>query len=220
MKYKCVIFDVGYTLVKHNDEMETKMMADLLNIPYTEKFKNEVANFWNKSAEYTKDFVINENKYLEILKEMFPIMKEYKINVHNFFDALCNKGQIGIYDDVFETLKWLKNKNIEMVTLSNWFQNNQIEELKKLGIEKFFSNVYGWDNSFAKPNPYIVNRKVLSKYNKKEVLLVGDGLEKDIKCANRAGIDSCWINRNEKINNSPIQPTYEINNLLQMKKIL
>lgn len=54
MKYKCVIFDVGYTLVEHNDKKETEMISKLLNIPYSEDLVNEISNFWKKSAEYTK----------------------------------------------------------------------------------------------------------------------------------------------------------------------
>ena len=52
MKYKCVIFDVGYTLVEHNDKKETEMIPKLLNIPYSEDLVNEISNFWKKSAEY------------------------------------------------------------------------------------------------------------------------------------------------------------------------
>ena len=220
MSYKCVIFDVGYTLVKHDDEKETKMMSSLLNIPYSQDFKNEISNFWKKSAEYTNDLIITEEKYLKILKKMFPIINKYNIPVYDFYKALSNKGQIGIYDDVIEILQWLKNKNIELVTLSNWFEENQKEELKKLNIYNFFSNVYGWDDSYAKPHPQIVNSKILSKYYNEEVLFVGDGLEKDIKCAIRAGIDSCWINRDNKINTTTVKPTYKIKNLLQMKKLM
>lgn len=220
MGYKCIIFDVGYTLVKHDDEKETKMMSALLNIPYSQEFKKQISNFWSKSAEYTKDLIITEKTYLEIIKEMFPIINKYKVDAYDFYMALSNKEQIGIYDDVIEILEWLKNKNIELITLSNWFEENQKEELIKLDIYDYFSNVYGWDNSYAKPHPQVVNSKILNRYHKEEVLLVGDGLEKDIKCAIRAGIDSCWINRDNKINNTTIKPTYEIKNLLQMKRII
>ena len=51
-------------------------------------------------------------------------------------------------------------------------------------------------------------------------MFVGDGLEKNIQCAIRAGIDSCWINRDNKINTTTVKPTYEIKNLLQMKKLM
>lgn len=219
-KYKCIIFDVGYTLVMHDDEKESKMIAELLGIPYSIELKDEISNFWLKSAEYTEDLIMTRNLYLRILNNMFPIIKKYQINVEDFFYALSNKGQVGIYDDVVEILDWLKKNNIELITLSNWFEENQKEELKKLKIYDYFSNVYGWDNSYAKPNPQIVNSRVLSKYNNKDVLMVGDGLNKDIKCAINAKIDSCWINRNNIINTTDIKPIYEINNLLQIKKIL
>ena len=40
MKYKCIIFDIGYTLVKHNNEIESKMMAEILNIPHSKEFES------------------------------------------------------------------------------------------------------------------------------------------------------------------------------------
>ena len=220
LKYKCIVFDVGYTLVKHDDEKESAMIAEILDIPCDQELKNEISNFWNKSAEYTKDLIITKEKYLKILKRMFPIINKYNITVEDFYDALSNKKQIGIYSDVIEILDWLKENEIEIITLSNWFEENQKDELEKLSIYGYFSNIYGWDNSYAKPNPQIINSKILNKYDKKDVLMVGDGLEKDIKCAIRAQIDSCWINRNCTINKTNIKPTYEIKNLLQMKEIL
>lgn len=127
MKYKCVIFDVGYTLVEHNDKKETEMIFKLLNIPYSEDLVNEISNFWKKSAEYTKEIIVTKEKYFSILEKMFPCMKKYKINTEDFFMALCNKEPVGLYDEVIEILECLKKNNIKMFTLSNWFECNQQE---------------------------------------------------------------------------------------------
>ena len=106
MKYKCVIFDVGYTLVEHNDKKETEIISKLLNIPYSEDLVNEISNFWKKSAEYTKEIIVT---------------------TEDFFMALCNKEPVGLYDEVIEILECLKKNNIKMFTLSNWFECNQQE---------------------------------------------------------------------------------------------
>lgn len=108
MKYKCVIFDVGYTLVEHNDKKETEMISKLLNIPYSEDLVNEISNFWKKSAEYTKEIIVTKEKYFSILEKRFPCMKKYKINTEDFFMALCNKEPVGLYDEVIEILECLK----------------------------------------------------------------------------------------------------------------
>lgn len=85
MKYKCVIFDVGYTLVKHNDKKETEMISKLLNIPYSEDLVNEISNFWKKSAEYTKEIIVSKEKHFSILEKMFPCMKKYKIIIMKYY---------------------------------------------------------------------------------------------------------------------------------------
>lgn len=36
-----------------------------------------------------------------------------------------------------------KKNNIKMFTLSNWFEGNQQEELKKLNIYNYFEKIYG-----------------------------------------------------------------------------
>ena len=43
---------------------------------------------------------------------------------------------------------------------------------------------------------------------KYEVLMVGDSLTSDIQGGINAGIDTCWYNPNEYINNTNIKPTY------------
>ena len=141
MKYKCVIFDVGYTLVEHNDKKETEMISKLLNIPYSEDLVNEISNFWKKSAEYTKEIIVTKEKYFSILEKMFSCMKKYKINTEDFFMALCNKEPVGLCDEVIEILECLKKNNIKMFTLSNWFECNQQEELKKLNIYNYFEKI-------------------------------------------------------------------------------
>ena len=112
MKYKCVIFDVAYTLVKHNDELETKMLSELLGIPYNIKFKKEVENFWRKSANYAKDVIINEEIYLRILDKMFLTIIKYNIEVKDSFFAMCNKGRVGLYNDAKQILEWLRKNKI------------------------------------------------------------------------------------------------------------
>ena len=60
----------------------------------------------------------------------------------------------------------------------------------------------------------------LENKNKNDILLVGDNLVSDIKGGNDFGIDTCWFNQNIWNNKLDIHPTYEINNLLELKKII
>ena len=219
-RYYCVIFDLGYTLVEHNDEIETKELANILKIPYCNEFKDEIASFWKNSGKYTLNNIITKDFYYNLIEKHFPYIDKFNISPQNFFEALCTKSEVGAYPNTEKILKYISSKNIKIYGLSNWFREDQIKELENLNIKKYFEDVLGWDNSYAKPNPCTINKFILNKYSNKNVLLNGNDLNIDIKCAKNAKIDSVWTNYNNEQNNTSIIPTYEINNLLELKKII
>lgn len=50
--------------------------------------------------------------------------------------------------------------------------------------------------------------------------MVGDSLTSDILGGINSGIDTCWLNSNNNINYTNHIPTYEINTLLELNKLL
>ncbi len=219
-KYNCVIFDLGYTLIEHNDDIETRELANILNIPYSEEFKSEIASFWKNAGKYTYNNKITKEFYYNLIEKHFPYIQRFQISPQTFFNALCTKSEVGAYPNTEAILKYIYENNIKIYGLSNWFKDDQIKELNNLKIDKYFEDVLGWDNSYAKPDPSTINKYILSKYNNENVILIGNDLDIDIKCAINAGIDNVWTNYNNEKNKSQITPTYEIHNLLELKNII
>ena len=60
----------------------------------------------------------------------------------------------------------------------------------------------------------------INSYEKNDMIIIGDELEKDVAGGVQNGIDSCWFNMKKNKNNTEIKPTYEINNLLELKEFL
>ena len=56
--------------------------------------------------------------------------------------------------------------------------------------------------------------------NVEDMLIVGDELEKDVLGGIQNGIDSCWVNLKKADNNTEFKPTYEINELIELKNLL
>ena len=56
--------------------------------------------------------------------------------------------------------------------------------------------------------------------DKNKMLIIGDELDKDILGGNNEEIDTVWINRFNIENNTNIVPTYEINDIKELKKVL
>src|SRR5690606_38381918 len=121
----------------------------------------------------------------------------------------------------FSVLDQLKDK-YSLVLLTNGspdLQNTKLTitpELSPYFDEIIISGGFGK----GKPDVSIFNH-VLSRLslNKDEVMMVGDHLMTAILGANRAGIQSVWINRHDK-DRKEVMPTYEIKDLHELFPIL
>ena len=52
------------------------------------------------------------------------------------------------------------------------------------------------------------------------IIMIGDSLEADIKGGQNAGIDTCWVNLRNNVNDTGIVPKYEVNKLEKLFEIL
>ncbi|MGO2083507.1 YjjG family noncanonical pyrimidine nucleotidase [Vagococcus sp.] len=91
--------------------------------------------------------------------------------------------------------------------------NNLIGYFTKL----FISEEVGFEKPDVRFFDYIFN--TLQIKDNAKVLMVGDSLSSDIEGANRVGIDSIWLNPHQEINLSKARPTYEIQELNEIKRL-
>ena len=115
------------------------------------------------------------------------------------------------------------NKRKRLFAASNGFYDLQINRLANAGILTLFEEIYVSDRiGHAKPNnqfyQYIFNQLKVNDLSK--VLMIGDSLSSDITGGINAGIDTCWVNLENKANNTAIIPTYTIDNLLDLLLII
>jgi putative hydrolase of the HAD superfamily len=126
-----------------------------------------------------------------------------------------------VYEDTFEVLDKLKD-DYQLILITNGSPDLQHTKLKLTPelIPYFHHIVISGDFGKGKPDPsifeHVLERLTLQK---EDVIMVGDNLMTDILGANRAGIQSVWINRHQKDRNEVI-PTYEIQNLVELYTIL
>ncbi len=79
------------------------------------------------------------------------------------------------------------------------------------------------DAEFKKPHPKIfdyAHQQLNPSVPKDRILMIGDSLESDIDGANQAGLHSCWFNPENHVNETDICPTYSINKLIDIMKIV
>ncbi|NRD80103.1 HAD family hydrolase [Bacillus sp. BRMEA1] len=126
-----------------------------------------------------------------------------------------------VYEETFKILDALKGK-YQLLLLTNGspdLQNTKLTITSEL-VPYFDQIVISGDFGRGKPDPAIFEH-ALSQLSLKndEVIMVGDNLMTDILGANRAGIQSVWINRHQKERNEVV-PTFEITHLEELFTIL
>lgn len=176
---KRIIFDLDDTLIMWKEEYWSSLNKSLeqLNFKYDDK---TILNLKESLDYYEKE----NNRYDKLL--MKKHMEKYaKIELpNNFLETWINNLKEcvpkNIEDEIKNTLQYLNNK-YELVILTNWFTEPQVDRLKNAKILNYFSSVIGADleDILNKPNEqsYL---KACYPLKPEECIMIGDSLEKDV----------------------------------------
>lgn len=91
-----------------------------------------------------------------------------------------------LIDTIFEL-----SKKYELVLLTNYFAQSQLNRLNNMGIGKFFTKCYG--ENCIKPNRYAYLSACGDK-KVEECVMIGDDLYLDIKRAKEEGLHTIFVN--------------------------
>lgn len=138
-----------------------------------------------------------------------------------YFPRMRRKNAF-VYDDTFQVLEQLKGR-YQLVLLTNGSPSLQQAKLEMTPeITPYFdaivvSGAFG----IGKPDRSIFEFAVAKTGSpKSEVVMVGDNLLTDILGANRTGIKSVWLNRENKAPQGSIVPDFEIRDLAELLPLL
>lgn len=207
---KRLIFDVDNTLIT--------------NVNYNDAIKNTLIDLDIYSEERIKGFLKCINTYENIYNS-------YNKTDYIKYMSQCINFQL---DDIFLEIffKHLKNaipeKNeilikcieklatkYELVLLTNYFRVSQMNRLNGMKIGKFFRECYGEEIIKPYSKAYLM---ACGKYNPRECVMIGDDLYLDIKCSQKCGLNTIWVNTKkmpiEKVNTIVVNKVEEINSKL------
>ena len=119
-----------------------------------------------------------------------------------------------------ELLEYL-HPRYDMFILSNGFQELQSQKMATTGLSKYFKRLILSDEiGINKPNPELFHYALqVSGARKESCIMIGDMFETDIVGAANIGLDQIFVNITGA-KGLTFEPTYEVNNLLQIKDIL
>ena len=119
-----------------------------------------------------------------------------KQNLENFISDYVDKYYISLTEEIIST-------------------DTEIKRLRKYDLDKYFSEIYGWDIIPAKPSKTGIETIVNSE-NTKDFILIGDSIEVDLEMPDSMEIETILYNsKNIKQNKYK-----EIKDIMELKNIL
>ena len=152
---------------------------------------------------------------------MIPLFNQLNINddpvkaSYTFLEYLSEGAYL--IGDTYKVLEKL-SKKYKLYVITNGVAKVQYPRIAKVGIDKFFTNVFVSEEiGYQKPKKeffdYVANN--IEGFNKEEAIVIGDSLSSDIKGAIEYGIDTCWFNPNK--NECELNITYSITSIDEIK---
>lgn len=235
--YKCLIFDLDDTLTDdfENCKEAFKIMIASRNEDYIEedylRFKKIDNKIWADRAagKLITPYEDNDEKKKEWLRAS-RILKYYGEDKITYEEAVRlndlyiegMKEKVISRPNVIEVMKYLYEKKYRIIIATNGPLVPLKEKLKKIGIYElvdfmFSSEEAGQMKPHKKFYETLFEKAQIIPSNK--ILFIGDNLDTDIKGGIENGLDTCWCNYNNEINNK-YDVTYEIKKLKDLINIL
>lgn len=223
--YKALLFDLDDTLLdfKAAEDYAFKKLLQESNIPYNQQLflqYDEInQNLWRQLEEQiiTKQYLLDQRftRFFEALgyDELDGIAAERR------FRQLLGEGAF-LMPNAKETLSKLKSAGYKLYTASNGVYQTQIRRMQATQILEFFDGHFISEMvGYEKPNPkffdYILDELHLAK---KDVLMIGDGLNSDIKGALMSNIDCVYYDFKNQSQANCAQ--YTIKSLLELLTLI
>lgn len=122
-----------------------------------------------------------------------------------------------------ELLGILGARGYRLFAATNGVTFIQNGRLDRSGIKDYFEQVFISDDlGHQKPTVAYFDKvaQAIKGFDRKQALMIGDGLLSDIQGGNNAGIDTVWYNPDGKENTNQAQPTYTVATYQKLLEIL
>ncbi len=236
-KYSQVLFDLDNTLV--DDDANRRFAIEQILIErkdpdYKKKADSFVAfdtKFWSDRAagiiQDPYEFETIEEKTRWIRAERFirffgDVSFDEGVEINRKYITYLNEHIVPI-KNAEEILRYLYEKSYEIYIVTNGPIKAIDYKLGKLNAIQYVKRIFSAEEAgFMKPSDEYFEKffQAIGPHDRGEMIIIGDELDKDVLGGIRNGIDSCWVNFKKSKNNSELIPSYEINELIELKSFL
>ena len=238
MSYKLVLIDLDDTLFDYPKTEETAFRNTFEELGFfveSELSNDKKEEIYEKIKDRYKDVNLQLWKDLEkgvVDKDRLKVVRfekiieefDLKYNPYEMSELYLKKLGEGIFPfEAAEKLcKYLHSK-YKVGIVTNGIKEVQHSRIENSTIAKYIDKIIISDEvGVNKPDKrifeYVIN--YFEIMDKSEVIMIGDSLGADIKGGQNAGIDTCWVNLRNNVNDTGIVPKYEVNKLEKLFEIL
>ena len=218
MRYNWVLFDADETLFSFNSYLGLTAMLKRYGIDFTREdydaFQAVNKLLW---VAYQNNEITAEDIQMRRFAKLSKQTGVNQIQLNQELMAEMAKVSKPL-DGVMEMLEALYPE-VKMGIITNGFTELQQQRLQNTQTERFFEMVVVSEQiGVAKPDRKVFS--LMDDLDKTKILMVGDTLASDILGGYNSGIDTCWFNHANLVNDTKIQPTYEIKDIRELVKIV
>lgn len=238
MNYKLVLIDLDDTLFDYPKTEEVAFRNTFKELGFF--VESELGNakkeeIYEKIKDRYKDVNLQLWKDLEkgaVDKDRLKVVRfekiieefDLKYNPYEMSELYLKKLGEGIFPfEATEKLCEYLHSKYKVGIITNGIKEVQHSRIENSTIAKYIDKIIISDEvGVNKPDKRIFEYAMnyFEIMDKSEVIMIGDSLGADIKGGQNAGIDTCWVNLRNNVNDTGIVPKHEVRKLEELFEIL
>lgn len=215
---KTVMWDADGVLWWHKLHDIRDMACDL-GIVCTEELEAQFETMLKNYNMYFQNHKVTMSQLYWLIEEYMPELYVRGITGKMFLDNwnVCKTNILN--PEAADLMKDFSIQGKKNIILSDWIYERQALLLKGFDLFKYIEKMYTCDGNYLKRNRRNI-AQIIPPGREHEYIMIGDSLADDIAFANKVGIKSIWYNKDGKPNTTPYIPTFEVDSLAKVPKIV
>ena len=214
-----IMFDLDNTLIKHDFDGLNSRISKHFGLEGSEEFKKQFNAMLRNHHVYINGRIVTKEYFLSVIEKLMPILKTIGKTADELLNAIDMYHTGTLMEGADELLSYLNDKGYQIIAFTNWFYNGQMNILKKLGISEYFERIYAWDDYYAKPSHYAIERALAGTDPRKNVM-IGDDVRSDIILAKSSGVKAIGFNVKYGKYGNNVNADVNVTSLIDVKKYL